>query len=91
MWLGESCDCTEDVWSSITKSQKCHALSKKKKKKKQSRNTFFQCYAAGGHTVDAGQGYSHVVGKVQAGGDGREVGTKTAEGEKMGGKMVSKL
>lgn len=55
-------------------------------KKKQSRNTFFQCDAAGGRTVDAGQGYSHVVGKVQAGGDGREVGTKTAEREKMWGK-----
>lgn len=38
--------------------------------------------AADGSTVDADQGYSHVVGKVQARGDGREVGTKTAEEEK---------
>lgn len=38
--------------------------------------------AADGSTVDTDQGYSHVVGKVQARGDGREVGTKTAEGAK---------
>lgn len=51
---------------------------------------FIQCHAAEGHTADADQGYSHVVGKVQARTDGREVGTKTAEGEKVV-KMMGKL
>lgn len=40
MRVGESRDRTEDVWSSITKSQKCHTLGGKK----QSRNTFLQCH-----------------------------------------------
>lgn len=40
--------------------------------------------------MDADQGYSHIVGKVQAGTDGREVGTKTAEGEKVE-KMMANL
>lgn len=37
-----------------------------------------------GHAAGADQGYSHVVGKMQARAHGREVGTETAEGEKEG-------
>lgn len=52
--------------------------------REQSRNLFFQGHAAEGHAADAGQGYSHVVGKVQTRADGREVGAETAEGENDG-------